>query len=152
MGNNSNYFFQADWVLINKLAVGPVPINKKNLESLKLLGIKSILSLCDEKETTSKINYENDFIHTRIVLPDHKYKNKLTLDKLNEALNQLIDLSEKGPVFVHCVASVERSPLLCMAFLVRKKSLNPYQALDYLMQVHKGTNPLSDQFKLLFKL
>ena len=80
-----------------------------------------------------KNNISDELIATVLNL----IKNK----KYDEALNQLIDLCEKGPVFVHCVASVERSPLLCMAFLVRKKSLNPYQdnhllEMEILLKLH----------------
>ena len=57
-----------------------------------------------------------------------------------------------GPVYVHCVAAMERSPLVCLAWLVKQRRLKPARALDYLMQVHPGTNPLPGQLALLQKL
>jgi protein-tyrosine phosphatase len=47
---------------------------------------------------------------------------------------------------------MERSPLVCMAWLVEHKHLSPTDALDYLMQVHPGTNPLPQQLAVLREL
>ena len=58
----------------------------------------------------------------------------------------------EGPTFVHCVASIERSPLICMAYLIKKCNLTPIEALDYLMEVHPISNPLPGQFAILKKL
>ena len=62
------------------------------------------------------------------------------------------ELREHGPVFVHCVAAMERSPLLCLAWLIRRHGLSQQRALDYLMQVHVGTNPLASQLAVLAQL
>ena len=64
----------------------------------------------------------------------------------------LTEIKLLGPVFVHCVASVERSPLICMAWLIKMHNLSPKQALDYLMEIHKGTNPLPSQYNILLSL
>ena len=68
---------------------------------------------------------------------------------MNLAINTLAEIIESGPVYIHCLAGIERSPLVCMAWLVKNYNLTPTQALDYLMHVHKGTNPLPAQLKLL---
>jgi hypothetical protein len=39
-----------------------------------------------------------------------------------------------------------------MAWLVRTHGQSPQRALDYLMQVHPGTNPLPGQWRLLQSL
>ena len=65
------------------------------------------------------------------------------------ALSIYNKIKNNGPVYVHCVASVERSPLLCLAILIQDKKLKFQDALDYLMQVHPQTNPLIGQLKLL---
>ena len=59
------------------------------------------------------------------------------------------ELLNHGPVFVHCVAAMERSPLVCLGWLVKEHRMNPDRALDYLMQQHPGTNPLPGQLKLI---
>jgi protein-tyrosine phosphatase len=70
-------------------------------------------------------------------------------EELGQALAALAQLRQEGPVFVHCVAAMERSPLVCLAWLVRQRGLSPQRALDYLMQVHPGTSPLPGQLELL---
>jgi protein-tyrosine phosphatase len=70
-------------------------------------------------------------------------------EELQRALAALAQLHQAGPVFVHCVAAMERSPLVCLAWLVRHRRLSPQRALDYLMQVHPGTSPLPGQLELL---
>ena len=85
----------------------------------------------------------------RTILPDHKYKNPISINKLNLALENLSILRKEGSVYVHCLAGIERSPLVCMGWLVKNNNLTPTQALDYLMNVHPGTNPLPNQLKLL---
>ena len=144
--------FKIDWVLIDKLALGSAPRKIDDIEELKKNKFKWIFSLCSKKEITVEVNYEDYFSCKRIILPDHKYKESLTINQLNLAINTLSEIIESGPVYIHCVAGFERSPLVCIAWLVKNYNLTTTQALDYLMDVHKGTNPLPDQLKLLNSL
>ena len=141
-----------DWVLKNQLALGPAPRQIEDIKELKKNKIVWIFSLCSREEITDHINIEDYFYCKRIILPDHKYTEALTISKLNLAVDKLAEIIESGPVYIHCVAGVERSPLVCMAWLVINHELSPTQALDYLMDVHKGTNPLPAQLKLLHLL
>ena len=93
-----------------------------------------------------------EFKCERVILPDHKSGRIPTLNEINNALSVAKELINNGPLYVHCFASMERSPLLCMAWLVKEHKLSPRQSLDYLMDVHKGTSPLSEQFLLLNQL
>ena len=73
----------------------------------------------------------------------------MNIEELNLALSMLENISNKGSIFVHCKAAIERSPLLCMAWLIKKHDLTINQSLDYLMTVNKGTCPLNNQLSLL---
>jgi protein-tyrosine phosphatase len=84
-----------------------------------------------------------------VVLPDHRAGRMPGAEELAQALAALAALRQQGPVFVHCVAAMERSPLVCLAWLMRQRGLSPQRALDYLMQVHPGTSPLPGQLELL---
>ena len=141
--------FLFNWILIDQLAIGSCPINQSDLNIVKKQGIKSILSLCSEDEVNSKVNISDHFNHKRFILPDHKKNCYPTKSEILIALNFIKDLRQLGPVFVHCVASVERSPLICMAWLIKDLNLSPEEALDYMMQVHPSTNPLPKQLSLL---
>lgn len=152
MGSNRKKFFKIDWVIINQLAVGPAPKTQHDLNTLKEKKIISILSLCSEDEAPIPNNMQLEFKCERVILPDHKSGRIPTLNEINNALSVAKELINNGPLYVHCFASMERSPLLCMAWLVKEHKLSPRQSLDYLMDVHKGTSPLSEQFLLLNQL
>lgn len=144
--------FKIDWVLVNELAVGRAPTREVHLEVLVNDGIKSILSLCSEEEIGSSLNLGKSFITRRYILPDHKSGRMPKLEELEKALSYLEDLLKNGPVYVHCVAAMERSPLICMSWLVKKHNISPTEALDYMMQIHKGTSPLPGQLSLLNRI
>ncbi len=141
--------FTIDWVLIDELAIGPAPRAERHIPRLQDAGIKSILSLCSVEEAPQPEGLTSEFNCSRIVLPDHRAGRLPNPNELLKALEKLKELKEKGSVFVHCVAAMERSPLVCLAWLVRECDLSPERALDYLMQAHPGTNPLPGQLALL---
>ena len=144
--------FRLDWVLVQELAVAPEPRAERHLERLTEAGVTAVLSLCSEQEAPPPAGLESRFECRRLVLPDHRVERLPELAQLERALEALAELRAKGPVYVHCVAAMERSPLVCLAWLVRRHGLTPQRALDYLMQVHPGTNPLPGQLALLAQL
>ena len=145
--------FCIDWVLVDELAIGPAPRAERHLQRLHDSGIKCILSLCSNAEALAaeglEANLAEQFTCRRLVLPDHKAGRMPNPAELVAALDLLAEVKQQGPVFVHCVAAMERSPLVCMAWLIREHGLKPARALDYLMQVHPGTSPLPGQIGLL---
>ena len=148
----SSQRFRIDWVLTNELACGPAPRAERHLLRLKAAGIDAVLSLCSVEEAQPPQGLAEKFQCQRIVLPDHRSSDVMTLLQLNSSLLALEKLRQHGPVFVHCVAAVERSPLVCMGWLIKKHKLSPTESIDYLMQIHRGTNPLPGQFALLQQL
>lgn len=144
--------FHFDWILPDVLAVGPAPRAERHLHRLADAGIRAVLSLCSIAEVPPPPGLEEHFCCRRLVLPDHRSAEPMTLEQLHQALRLLADLQSDGPVYVHCVAGVERSPMVCMAWLVMHHGQHPQRALDYLMQVHPGTNPLPQQWRLLANL
>jgi hypothetical protein len=141
--------FRISWVLVGELAVGPAPRAERHLDRLEAEGVKALLSVCSPEEAALPVGVEQRFLHQRVLLPDHRAGRLPELQELKLALAALAELQRAGPVYVHCVASMERSPLVCLAWLVSQQGLEPLPALDYLMQVHPGTNPLPGQLQLL---
>ena len=142
--------FQIDWVLINELAIGPAPRAERHVIRLHDAGVKAVFSLCSREEAPPPPTLEDHFACSRFVLPDHRSGRLPEPTELQDALALLAELHQSHrSVFVHCVAGMERSPLVCLAWLVQRKRLSPEAALDYLMQVHPGTNPLPGQLTLL---
>ena len=144
--------FTIDWVLVNKIAVGPNPRTILDFKMLQDYKIKSILSLCDINEAPALDFIQKNFVFSRIPLPDHKKARIPTFDEFQLALDKLKELQKFSPTFVHCLASVERSPLLCLGWLVREEGYSIDIAMDYLMQIHPGTSPLPEQLKLIMQL
>ncbi len=141
--------FRFDWLLANELAIGTAPKRDSNVKRLLDEGIKSILCLCSLEEVPFNENITNNFSVKRIVLPDHRAKRMPEPLELKNALDALSDLRKSGPVFVHCLAAMERSPLVCLGWLIREHSMSVEDALDYMMQAHPGTNPMPGQLALL---
>ena len=144
--------FRINWVLVDELAIGPAPRAERHLDRLEDQGIRAVLSLCSEQEAPPPPELCSRFACTRLVLPDHRAARLPDPPELAAALEALADLRRHGPVFVHFVAAMERSPLVCLAWSVNRHGQSPQAALDYLMQVHPGTNPLPGQLKLLDQL
>ena len=141
--------FKFSWVLRKELAVGNFPKNDECLDFLESQGINAILTLCRFEEAGIEQNLKSRFKHVYYPLPDHSYKEDIKIDQLLYSLKKLAELKKYGSVYVHCLAGVERSPLVCMAWLVKYRDFSSIEALDYLMEVNKKTNPLNKQFNLL---
>ena len=141
--------FRINWVLVDELAIGPAPRATRHLDRLEEQGIKAVLSLCSEAEAPRPQGFSDRFVSSRFVLPDHRAERLPDHEELNAALQELGQLRASGPIFVHCLAAMERSPLVCLAWLVSRHGQTPQAALDYLMHVHPGTNPLAGQLRLL---
>ncbi len=141
--------FRIDWVLVDELAIGPAPRATRHLDRLEQDGLKAVLSLCSQEEAPSPPELEQRFVTERLIMPDHRSGRLPVVSELETALTALGRLRAHGPVFVHCVAAMERSPLVCLGWLVQQHGQKPQAALDYLMQVHPGTNPLPGQLQLL---
>lgn len=144
--------FRMSWVLVNELAVGPAPQAERHLDWLEREGIRGVLSVCSTEDAPPPEGLSQRFVCARRALPDHRSGRFPELAELLEALAQLSELRRAGPVFVHCLAAMERSPLVCLGWLVQQHGLSPQRALDYLQQAHPGTNPLPGQLRLLQRL
>ena len=138
-----------NWILFGELAIGSPPTSPDDLENLKSEGIRTILSLCRSDECLLADGLELAFRWRRRELPDHRCGHPPEPAQLSECLDYVAGSLHHGPIYVHCIAAAERSPLVAMGWLMRRKRLNRLQALEYLMQVHPPTNPLPEQLALL---
>lgn len=149
---NSQEIFKIDWIEVDKLAIGALPKNNNDIQKLKNKNIKSILSLCEFEMVSIQDQLKKNFHYRNIILPDHKKGILPTLEQLIISIEAIDKLTLFGSTYVHCFASMERSPLVCMAWIIKEHHLKPQEALDYVMQAHSGTCPLSGQLALLNKI
>ena len=143
-----------NWILIDKFAIGTPIILKNEKALLKKKGIKTVLDLrnSDDLNLINQQKYIKKlcgFAYENFPLPDHKSGRLAETFEIRQAVDLLHSSLSKGPVFMHCKASIERSPLICMGWLMKNHSLNSQEALDYLMEIHPGTNPLPQKFNVL---
>ena len=100
-----------------------------------------------------KIDYDSqlalykEFNTVNSGLPDHNSKRFATKNEIEKAVNNLEKLLLNGPVFMHCHAAIERSPLISVAYLIKTKRLNLIQAYEYVKQQNKTTNVLMEQLR-----
>ena len=141
-----------DWVLTNKFAVGPAPLSDTQIDYLKGKKIKCVLNLCSEEEVPFLPTMDSNFICKRVKLNDHRSSEFSSLNDISKAINALNNLLNKGKVYVHCFAGIERSPLVCMGWLIKYEKLDMLGSLEYLKEIHPITNPMNSQLMLLKKL
>ena len=143
--NKKKYQFIFNWILIKKLAIGNSPKEKDNISLLINKGVKNILALCSESEAEWCSDLSKNFKAKRIVLPDSRTKDLPTFNQLKEAYDSLDNFLNDGITFIHCYASIERSPMLCIMYIMKNYKLNLEEALDYVLRKHKYTNPKNNQ-------
>ena len=143
-----------NWILINKLAIGTPFISEEQKFFLKGKGIISILDLRNKNDfllidQEKYVNNTQGFKYKNFQLPDHKSKRFAQKEEIINAVEILDYLITKGPVFMHCHAAAERSPLISIAYLYKTKGLSLIQASDYVKQQNKSTNLHIKQLKSL---
>lgn len=138
------------WILKNKLAIGTPPISVSDQSFLLKNNVNSIIDLRNNFDF-SRINYLEQkkyyerFNYINLPLPDHNSKRIATNDEIEHVLTNLVNYLKKGIVFIHCHAAVERSPLICIAFLVKFRELSLTEAYEYVKQQNEPTNVLLTQ-------
>ena len=130
-----------DWVLPGKLAVGRLPRLGEGA-ILAEANIKVVFSLCSEQEGTLPADITENFQCFRLVLPDRFYDRELTVEDLALAVAIVREnLEKKQPVYVHCLAGIERSPTVCIAYICKYEQMELWEAINWLKQVHPRSLP-----------
>ena len=118
-----NKKYNLDWVISEKLAVSHRPDYLNDQNQIIKLGIKNILCLCYREEVENPKFLNKPLTFTRFPLPDHNSKENLKTNQLKEVLEILNKLIYKGPTLVHCFAGMERSPIVCISWLMQTKNI-----------------------------
>ena len=141
--------FIFNWILKKRLAIGTTPTKIEDINLLNHHKVKNILGLCSEDECKWHKNLENNFICKRIILPDSRKKKLPSESEIDYAFNTLRNFVQKNITFIHCFASIERSPLLCIMYIMEKYDIELEESLDYVKSVHRMTNPRNKQLLLI---
>ncbi len=141
-----------DWVIPGKVAVGGLP-RAKHIHLFSQAKIQVILSLCAPSEGELPLEIEQRFNCVRLILPDSRYSAQLTAERLVKAVNVLHECDLKGvPIYVHCLAGVERSPTVCIAYLCCVQHLELWEAFQLVKQARPIAAPSHHQIQVIRKL
>ena len=107
--------------------------------------------MCSQDEIGWDSEISNNFKTKRIVLPDSRTNVCPTFGQLNDSYRALNNFVNTGVTFIHCYASIERSPLLCTLYIMKNYKLELEEALDYVRRKHRYANPTNYQLKTIKK-
>jgi atypical dual specificity phosphatase len=140
---------QYRWIIPHQLAVGPLP-DAEIYQQLKTAGIQAVLSLCAADEGEIYPQVPQEFLWERLVLPDSHYEERMQVEQLAAAV-AIVDkaISQHLPIYVHCLAGMERSPTVCIAYLCAHQGLELWEALNWVQQYNRRTSLQSHQLQVL---
>jgi protein-tyrosine phosphatase len=137
------------WAIPGKLAIGGFPSGAETT-ALSQAGIKAVLSLCGEYEGTLPEELQQQFDCVRLVLPDSHHTDALMVEQLARAVEILHEkIDAQQPIYVHCLAGIERSPTVCIAYLCQYYHLELWEAVNWLKQAHPASRPTTAQMQVI---
>jgi hypothetical protein len=140
------------WILTNELAIGPMPAVSAHWRQLEDAGFRSRFSCCyPEEEAFSPVpsHWRSD----SLALPDHRQQERLRPDRLLAAIDAAEALIlERGPLYLHCFAGRERSPIVAIGLTARRRSIDVFAAIDWVRRCHPPAAPIYEQLDILEQL
>jgi hypothetical protein len=137
------------WILTNQLAIGPMPVSPVHWQLLEEAGLRGRFSCCYPDEEISP-PLPAGWLNARVSLPDHRQQEGLRVERLLEALSTAEQLLDSGsPVYLHCLAGIERSPLLAIGLTARKRGIDLFESLDWVRRCHPAALPLYGHLEVL---
>lgn len=143
---------KVNWIIPSQLAIG----NHPQIGDGKVLaqaGVQVIVSLCAESEATLPPEITQRFHCLRYILPDSHYGLLLQVDQLRRIVTLIHQYIDQGKsVYVHCLAGIERSPTVCVAYLCCYQQLELWEAINGVRRVHTKASPTDEQLKVVWQL
>jgi len=122
------------WLDPFKLAGSARPENERQLEGLKKLGVKAIVSLTEDPLDLDVNRLGFDYLHSPIT--DFEAPSQ---DQLSEIMRFIEDsIPESKPVLVHCAAGKGRTGIVLAAYLVHHGK-NAEEAIDQVRAMRPGS-------------
>ncbi len=137
------------WVLTDQLGVGPMPRSETHWRQLEDAGFRSRFSCCYPQEESGLIlppGWQSD----GVALPDHRNQEPLQEARLALALSRAEALMNRAaPMYLHCLAGCERSPLLAVGLTARTRRTDLLSALAWVRRCHPMAMPIYSHLALL---
>ncbi len=137
------------WIRSGRLAVGAFPRNPGHWQALEAAGFQRVFSCCHPSEAAWAP--PPHWSAQQLPLPDHRSAEPLSEALLRQAIAQLTAFyaPQHGPLYLHCWAGQERSPLLAVALLCCSENLPLLDALALVRRCHPPAQPITAQLALL---
>lgn len=136
------------WVISGRLAIGPMPFSPAHWQQLEEAGFRSRFSCCYPEE--DPLVPPEHWLQARVSLPDHRRQEPLRPDRLRLALDQAGQLMQAQPAtYLHCMAGMERSPLLAAGLVARERSIDLLAALEVIRLCHPRAKPIYSDLDVL---
>ncbi len=149
MANQPYNWREPAWVIPNHLALGPFP-QVQDLERLRTQGITAILTLNEEHEGSLPLRLKSQFTWSRVEIPDGLFGGVPEVSHLAQCVEILGQWRSEGHhVYVHCMAGIGRSPLICAAYLIIYESYSLSESLQRIQQVRPIASPDARQLMVL---
>ncbi|MCT0198958.1 dual specificity protein phosphatase family protein [Synechococcus sp. CS-1325] len=136
------------WIRPQKLAIGGFPDDPAHWGALEVQGLRAVFSCCDPSE--GHWSPPAHWVRRLCPLPDHRQPHSLSAAHLLAAIGEATALVKDGqPLYLHCRAGIERSPLLAIALQCTAWGMDLFEALSWVKRQHPEARPLTDQLLLL---
>lgn len=147
--HDSNQAHRLSWIIPGKLAVGGLP-QSADSSILAREKIKVVLSLCAQSEGSLPEEIVQKFRCLRFILPDSHYILGLQPSQLEQVVELIhTHIQSQQPVYVHCLAGVERSPTACIAYLCLHHDMELWEAINRVKQAHPNARPTEGQVQAI---
>lgn len=136
------------WVISGTLAIGPMPRTQAHWQQLESAGFRSRFSCCYPEEALCPP--PEYWMQAQVSLPDHRRQEILLPERLDQALHQAEALITSQPAtYLHCMAGLERSPLVATGILARQRGIHVLEALELVRLCHPRAMPIYSDLDVL---
>lgn len=136
------------WVISGRLAIGPMPRSPGHWKQLEEAGFRSRFSCCYPEE--DPLSAPDHWLQGRVSLPDHRRQERLRPERLRLALDEAGTIMQVQPAtYLHCMAGMERSPLIAAGLVARDRGIDLLAALDVIRLCHPRAKPIYSDLDVL---
>lgn len=136
------------WILTSRLAIGPMPRSLRHWQQLEEAGFRSRFSCCYPNEEV--VSIPDHWSSIGVPLPDHREQEPMLEERLDFAISSARSLLESSPpVYLHCWAGRERSPLVAVGLMAYEKSGDLFEGLEWVRRCHPAASPIYGHLELL---
>ena len=129
-----------------------MPSSTAHWRQLEDAGLRARFSCCYPEEE-GLVPLPPHWLSDAVPLPDHRLQEPLDPAVLIAALEHSQRLLHQGaPLYLHCMAGIERSPLVAVGLTARERHLSLFDALDWVRRCHPAAQPIVAHLELLERI